>query len=407
MSDRMKKILLVIGFVIVAAGLAYGLYYVFFRPAPQPAVPTPPAGIPGQLPPAGTGAPPTGVAPTPPGGLPGAGGVPGAPGAAVAPPSRTQVLRTEVTSALSLSPTGGVRSYNPADGKFYRIADNGTATLMSDQAFFDVDQVTWGNRTDKAILSYPDGSKILYDFTTNQQVTLPKHWEDFDFSPQDNQIAAKSIGNNDTNRWLVVSNPDGTGAKTIEELGDNQDKVQVNWSPNNQVIAFSETGDPIGFDRQAILLIGQNHENFKGLVVEGRDFIPKWSPSGNNLLYSAYSASDGFLPNLWVSGAAGDNVNANRRNLGLNTWADKCAWQNESTLICAVPQSLGDGAGLQRDIFSDVPDNIYKIDLTTGRETNLGQPDGAPAVNQITVSPDGKAIYFTDHATGKLIRFAL
>jgi Tol biopolymer transport system component len=246
----------------------------------------------------------------------------------------------------------------------------------------------------------------MYDFTTNKQVTLPKHWEDFEFSPQDDKIVAKSVGNNADNRFLVVSNPDGSNARTIEDLGDNEERVHSSWSPNNQVVAYSFTGEPLGMDRQQVLLLGQNRENFKGLVIEGRGFIPKWSPSGNNLLYSVYTSANSYRPTLWISGAAGDSINENRRNLQISTWADKCAWLNESSLVCGVPRNMPAGAGLQRGVAAGIVDDIYRLNLETGEVINLGEAQGA-SVQEISVTPDGSAAVFTDANSGRLIRFGL
>lgn len=407
MSDRLKRSLLIIGFVLVTLSIAFALYYFFFRARPEPGAPgviTPPP-IGGLRP----GQPSSGSAtttPTGPGGLPKTTGVsiPGLPkGVPTAP--RSRVIREEVTRSLALG-RNGLRSYNPADGRFYRISEDGQATALSNQTFYDVEKIDWANSADKAVLSYPDGSNILYDFETDKQYTLPRHWEDFGFSPNDDKLISKSIGNNEDNRFLVVSNPDGTSARPIESMGTNQDKVHVSWSPNNQVVAYSFTGEPLGFDRQSIILVGQNQENFKALVVEGRGFIPSWSPSGQNLLYSVYNSSDGYAPTIWISGAAGDEVNANRRNIGLNTWADKCAWQSESVAICGVPIRLPQGAGLQRDIARGIPDAIYRVNMETGELVNLGT-SGNASVSNIVVSQDGSKAFFTDETTGRLISFDL
>lgn len=408
MNERLKRVLIIIGFVLVTMLLGYLLYRVFFKPLPTPTpTPTPTPGVTGQLPGAGQAGAPPGAAP-PPGGLPVAPGVGLPTTPPTAAPARTTVLTETVTSAISMSPSGnGIRSYDPLDGKFYKVLDDGTRIALSNQTFFDVSNVSWGNVTDKAILSFPDGAKILYDFQTNTQATLPKYWEDFNFSPQDTSIVAKSIGNNETNRFLVTANPDGTNAQLIEELGQNQDKVHSSWSPNDQIVAYSMTGDPQGFDRQEVMLIGKHQENFKGLMVEGRGFVPNWSPSGANLLYSVYNSNDDYKPSLWISGAAGDTINANRINLNIQTWANKCAWQSESSIICAVPVQLDAGAGLQPELASSIPDNIFRIDTKTGRAINLGQPDGSPTIKQMTLSPDGRFMYFNDTTTGKLIRFAL
>lgn len=399
-------------FLVVVLGAAYFLYRLFFYRGAGPILELPgetPAI--GSLPKTGAAGQATGTAPVP--GQPTAGLTPGSFVPSRVPQSvntesRTQVLYDKNAKALSLSPTGnGVRSYDPVSGKFYRIGLDGKVIPLSDQAFYNVEEVTWGKRSDKAVLEYPDGSKILYDFTSNKQVTLPKHWEDFDFSPQDDSIAAKSIGNNESNRFLIVSNPDGTEAHPVEELGENQDKVHVSWSPNNQMIAYSFTGEPIGYDRQSIIMLGQHQENYKSLIVEGRGFIPNWAPSGNTIAYSVYSGNNNYNPRLWISGGSAESMNANRRDLDVETWADKCAWQNETTLLCAVPTSLPEGAGLQRALANDIPDEIFKIDLREGQKINLGRPEGSPTIDQLVVSSDGGAIVYTDRNTGKLMKFAL
>ncbi|MFA6429040.1 MAG: hypothetical protein WCV84_00910 [Patescibacteria group bacterium] len=412
MNERLKKILIILGFVAIAIGMGFVIYFVFFKPAALP-TPTPPEETPtGVLPSAGLGAPQAGVTPGA-GGLPTAGEVPSevgvTPGAGVAPSApRTVVLTEGFAQAVSLTAQkDGVRMYNPQDGRFYKIMPDGTSVALSNEIFYNVDNVTWANQSDKAVIEYPDGAKTMYDFKKDKQYTLPKYWEDFSFAPQDEQIAAKSIGNNETNRFLVVANPDGTEARPVQELGNNQDKVDVSWSPNNQVVAFARTGSAMGVDRQQILLVGQNQENFPGLIVEGQGFVPSWSPTGKNLLYSVYTTDNGYLPELWVSGASGSNINANRRRINLQTWADKCVWYSESVIYCAVPNGLSSGAALQRELFSNLPDSLVKIDLQSGQKVDLGQPDGSPSLQQMSVSGDGKYLFYTDRGSGRLNRFTL
>lgn len=406
MSERRKKILILLGFILIASGIAYGLYVLFFRTSPPPIAPGPALGIGEALPATGAA---SGVRPivTGPGTLPGS------------TTSRPQVIvtgdRSRELSArsaehVSLAPGGSaVRFYDKSSGRFYRLNSDGTSTALSDKAFYNVESVDWGHRTDQAILTYPDGSNIYFDFEKDRQVTLPKHWEDFDFSSDDAQVVAKSVGVSPSNRFLVVSNPDGTNAQAVESLGANDDKVVTSWSPSDQIVAYAYTADePLGFDTQAIVMVGKNQENFANLIVEGRGFVPSWSPTGKQLLYSVYSSQNDFRPSLWVSGAVGDQINENRRSLGIETWADKCAWSGESSLLCAVPVAMEDGAGLSRGITDTVPDHFYRINLATGSSVNLGPPKRTPTtVSQILVSPDGRKAFYTDKATGRVSEFDL
>ncbi len=397
-----KRLLLALGFLAVAAGIAFAIYWLFFRAA-APTVPTANvnANVPGGGLPTAINAPPTGAQPTP----------------TTLPPGVTAIAQGGVTLVTpivpattigaSVSATGALDYYNRNDGKFYRMNANGTVSPLSDKTFYNVSNATFASSGNKAIIEYPDGSKIYFDFSTGQQVTLPKHWEDFSFNPTGTQIVAKSIAVDSNNRFLVVSNPDGSAARAVQELGDNADKVITAWSPNNQVIATAATGRTFGADSQEIYLLGQHGENFKSLTVEGLDFRPLWTPSGQQLLYSAAGSGTDWKPSLWVVDGQGDNIGRNRKNLNVNTWADKCTFATDTTLYCAVPQSLPRGAGLQPDVANDTPDNIFRIDLTTGLQTQVAIPEGSHTIGKIMLTPDRTALYFVDQTNGTINKIQL
>lgn len=428
-----KKILAVIGFVGVVIGLGYLLYFFFFRPlaAPPAAVcgnnvcetgenytncpddcPAPPEV---RLPPAKPGVPePVEIAPPP--ALPAIAPILTPP--APLPPEVSTIARggstwvatlTEAKAdGISLAGDGkNLVYYDKTAGKFYRSTPDGQLTALSDKTFFEVEKINWAPNTDKAILEYPDGSNILFDFTTQKQVTLPKHWEEFDFSPDGNQIVGKSIGLTPEARWLIVANPDGSNARAIEPLGENADKVQVAWSPNNQIIATSRTGEPQGIDRQEILLVGLHGENFKSLIVEGWGFEYQWSSAGDRMLYSVYNSASDYKPLLWIVDAQGDAIGNNRRSLGINTWAEKCAFADNQTVYCAVPQTLKRGYGMMPELADNIPDSFYKIDLTTGLKTPMAVPYGNFTADRVMVSADGQYLYFTDKSTGRVQRIQL
>lgn len=380
--------------------IGYGLYAVFFKATRRATAPPTTTGAPpsGGLEPAGTGltpSRPTGARPT---ASPVARG-----GLTLAAP-----ITTRTVSSPALGAGGsGARFYDKSEGKFYAIGEDGVERLLADKTFPNAKNVVWSPGDDKAIIEFPDGANVLYNFRTGAQATLPKHWQDFSFSPDGGRIAGKSIGTDQENRFLMVANADGSGATAIEPLGANADKVQVAWSPRSEVIAFSRTGNPIGFGREEILFIGTQGENFKSAIVEGLGFKGQWSGDGNRVLYSVYSPASGYRPELWVTDGAGESIGANRRRIGLETWVDKCTVTDAATAYCAVPTSLSEGAAFAPEIASETADLIYRIDLATGGRTLVAEPETRSSISKIMVSRDGRALYFTEALSGALRRIQL
>ncbi len=400
MNPALKRILLIIALLVATILIGFGLYALFKRATIVQApveVPSEPAG---QLPGAGertstaatggtgTGQLGRGVQTT----LPAIPQV--TPGGYYQTAPVTKLTSDQVDFA-GYSQAGNIRYYNQGDGKFYRLASDGQMRSLSDQTFYNVSNVTWANNNDKAVLEYPDGSKTIYDFEKQKQVTLPKHWEQFSFSPDSTQLAAKSIGLSPENRWLVTVNDDGSGTTLVEPMGENSDKVQIDWSPNRQTVAFSQTGEPLGGERREVLFVGLHGENFKSAVVEGLGFQPQWSPTGQKLLYSVYSTRSDFKPELWITDSYGDNIGGNRQMLKLNTWADKCAFAGDTTLFCAVPRDLPQGAGILPEVAADNKDDMYKIDLKTGLKTNISL-GGDYNIKSINFDQTKNKVFFTD-----------
>ncbi len=315
-------------------------------------------------------------------------------------------LTDEPITALTLAGDGKTPVvYNPKEGLFYRITPDGTVSPLSSRIFRDVENVAWAKGATKGILEFPDGANILYDFTTDQQITLPKEWQNFSFSPEGSSIAFKSLGKRDEDRWLAIANPDGSGAERIEHLGFKDNKVNVAWSPNNQVVATfpeAQTGN-----QQEVYFIGRHQENFLSLPVEGRGFRSQWSPDGSHLLYSTYPIGGGSRPQLSLASAEGDAIGDTNIELGLETWPEKCVFQNTTALICAVPTQLPDGAGMFPKIADTIPDQFVRIDLQTGSKTILALPTTDTTADRLVLSDDGKYLFFTNKRTGILERMQL
>ncbi|OQX71741.1 hypothetical protein B6D52_00515 [Candidatus Parcubacteria bacterium 4484_255] len=92
--------------------------------------------------------------------------------------------------------------YDPKTGYFYETDYLGNKTLMSDQIFYNVQNINWAPSKDRAIIEYPDGFKVMYDFNKKKQYTLPNNWEDFSWDPAGNRIAFKATSRYPENNWL-------------------------------------------------------------------------------------------------------------------------------------------------------------------------------------------------------------
>lgn len=409
--DR-KRLLIAVAFLVGIIAVGVALYAVFFRRAPIPAPPTPPPVTPGEpipLPPLTNVAPPlptTGIAP-PQAGAPST--VPAPPTPTVAAGDRTTATALSTTAAtfVRLNASGRPQYYSPLDGRFYRVGADGRASALSEQEFRNVRSATWAPGGDRAIIEFPDGANVLYDFASGAQVTLPQHWTAFSFAPRGERIAGMSMALDRENRYLFESDPNGNAFRAIAPLGNNADKVTVAWSPNNQVVAFSRTGITIGDGRQNVLAVGRNGENFPALVVEGQDFRPLWSPDGTRIVYSAVRAEGNYNPELWVVGGTGTTLGAGRQLLRVSTWADKCTFADAATLYCAIPDALKRGYGLEPVLAERVPDSIERIDLTTGIRTTVGRPASDTSIAQLSVAPDGGSLFYVARTDGRLYEMRL
>ncbi len=400
---NIKKILLVIAFIAFVLGMSFALWWVFFRPSPV----TPPidqnfnpGNIPGVNQNTGGNNVSTSTNPS------------DSPWQTIFKDKISQVANGGLTEVKTLNDnkvkgiaktSDGVKYYDENKDQFFRINGQGQPELLTDKKFFEVSNVLWSPKDDKAILEYPDGMNILYNFRTNKQVTLPPELASFSFAPSGQQISATWLGANEEDNWLVLANDDGSGLSLLEPIGDEAADVQVGFSPDSQVAALFRKS--VDLQRQEVYPIGLHGENLNSFTVNGSGFVSSWSPAGNSLLYSVYSDSTDYLPNLWVTNGQTSRLGDLKVSLNLATWPEKCTFSGENSLYCAVPQGLPRGAGLYPEIANSYPDNFYRVDLSTGSKTLIASPvgdlGGYTAYN-LSVSDDGQFLYFTDQDSGLL-----
>jgi hypothetical protein len=211
--ERYKKIILIILFLSATIGLGFLIFIFFFKPILAPEIPTvsetngPSYGFPKAA---------TGTNPIEINNLNQNSQVPQklpeskASNVALGGLTKTTELNQNPSLAPTLSKDGSsLDYYDQNQGKFFRINQDGQISTLDNTVFHNAQKITWSGDKDKVIIEYPDETKIVYNFDTKKQVTLPKHWKDFDFSPDSSQIVGKSIGLDPDNRWLIVSDTDG------------------------------------------------------------------------------------------------------------------------------------------------------------------------------------------------------
>lgn len=311
----------------------------------------------------------------------------------------------------ALSKSGDVRYYDPADGGFYKVDSNGNIVLLGEKKFPSADNVTWAPTKDEVVIEFPDGSNVYYDIAGDEQVTLPAEFAEFDFSPTSNQIAFKYEHEDPDRRVLAISNPDGSAARTVEELGIYGYRATVDWSPTGKVIAhWSEFS---GLEQQDVGFIGLKDENFKGASLRGRGLETKYSPSGLQMLYSSYISANDYIPTVKIVDADGNDIGKNNQDLSLPTFAHKCAFNSDSdALYCGVPSESIYAMGLEPDLLNATPDDIYKVDLNTGLKTRIAVPvdengNAEYRVDSMFVTGDDSTLVFQDGNTGELIKVEL
>ncbi len=418
MKFNVQRIIIAALFVGIVIGIGFALYWFFFRTTPEEqfvivdGVPIPI----GELPFIGEGLPP-GFEIDPDTGLPifvdvrDTGELVGEP-TETAQGGPTEVDRTIVGDVVGLLPSnnGKAQFYDRDTGLFFRINADGDIETLSDRGFPQVETVAWSKQGDDAILEFPDGTNIYYNFETDTQVTLPQQMTDFNFSYDGNSIAFEWYNEQDPDdNWLGVSSPNGAEITFVEPMGDQGAFVQPEFSPDGRYIATYSKGT--GANSVDVIPIGQYGENFQSLDVQGRGFESQWSNDGKHMLYSVHSDASDRKPQLWLTEVHGENVGVNTQPLGLQTWAHKCTFDSRGvTLYCAVPRELPSGVGWFPEFDHDYPDDFYSVNLVTGKITLLAQPVGTRdyySASSLVLSADGSSLLFVDGPTQDLFTIEL
>lgn len=395
MTDQARMYLRLGLFLLLVSALGVALYFLLFvrPPSVVPGEAPEETGISGGLPTAGDG--------SPNGGSVTGGGLPGGASALTPSPVANGGLTSSIvltTSAIVSPQTSGrgVTYYDPNDGRFYRINAQGEVEAIEGLNYPGADRVAIAPDTNKAVVEFPDGANIIVDLANKTQQTLPAHWQEFYFSPDSSEIAAKSMPADVNNRALILTSSDGSTTSVVAALGENANKVHPSISPVKDIVAFSATGaGGTSFGQNTLYLVTPDGQARSSIVVNGSAFESIWAPNGSNFIYSVADSGDEYRPSLWYSDKRGDRQGAIRLRIPLKTTADKCVFADDSTLYCAVPREAPAGSGADASLFRG-GDSLIKVSLPSGSTSTLAELVLETSMENLSLSPDGSSLYYTD-----------
>lgn len=301
--------------------------------------------------------------------------------------------------------------YDRENQGFFKVNKDGSIFKMSNNKFHSVVDVVWSPTKNQALIEYPEDSnvaynKVLYDFDKDRSITsFQKEMKDFNFSSNGEKLSAKWIGDYEDHNYIVSSDIYGNNFKFIEPIADKSKDVQTVWSPDGEVLATYR--EAIDGGRQNIFFINENNKNLKSLVVDGRGFEGIWSPKGDKILYSVFKPEMDYNPTLWIASGQGDDLGGGKKYVGLNTWVDKCDFsKNDGNIVyCAVPDHLPKGSGWYPELAKDVPYQIYRVNIDTGRKEKIADPvinGSRVTIDEIYLGENDQILYYKDALDGHL-----
>lgn len=374
----MRRILFIIGSIILLGSIAGAIYLFFFafpgRSAPTPARKTP--------------------SPT---------------------SSRlTRLHASGTATALSKEPAAptllpladGTVLFYTAHGAF--AIDPGQATLRSVGAvdLSGLSRVAWSSTGDRiATVRESDIVRTvgLYDYTARRGRPLASDVQEIAISPDGARIAVHERNAEGTLNQITVSAFGGENQKVL--LKTRVGLWRLFWPRPERLYIVSQ---PSGLARGTAFLINPESGTLtKTLSANGLIMNP--SPAGTRLLFSrAESAGKG------ISLLTLDTDRGTERNLtqefGVSALAEKCAWfSDDRTIICAVPTKSPADALMPDDYYKGTfssPENLVMINLETNEHTEI-QLTQSYDIQALAADAREERLFFINRADGLLYGLAL
>jgi len=210
------------------------------------------------------------------------------------------------------------------------------------------------------------------------------------FSPDGDQVAY--LSNTNKGGELLIAK-DGKVVK--QALKTRLGAALIYWPSENFISITSY--DKNGYSNLFIL---KKDGIFNKILSDQYNLNVKWSPSGENLIFSVSTENrsvSGKENNIGSDQVSYLNISGNGREipLDLNTNVSKCAWLNEKEIICGIKNR------------AQFRDEFYKINTTDGSKTLVLTPNINLITKEIAISRHGDIIFVLNDIDDKLYALKL
>lgn len=177
---------------------------------------------------------------------------------------------------------------------------------------------------------------------------------------------------------------------------------RATWPQNETVVLNTKAS---GGAPGAIYLLDLKKRQTTKLLGDRKGLVGVISPG---LTVLAYSETLNNLPRLTFWDIKGV------KNTGptINTLAEKCVWQNEETIFCAVPKTLPQGEYPDVWYMGEINtnDDLWKINILAGETRKIRISGGLDEVfdaENLFLSKDSNTLFLTNRLTSRLMAFDL
>lgn len=301
---------------------------------------------------------------------------------------------------LAANTAGPERISNTTIPKIYRLlgGQNATSTQIIFQYLKDNSVQTFSGRL--SLASSTSGQDFLdrtAELAPLSGGPLSQNIKELAISPQHDQLFTLEISGNDNVGY--VSKIDGSKKEVL--FHSPYPDWRAGWATSSVIALSTKAGPGIP---GALFLFNLKTKNWEKIASDVPDLTVRLSPRLDRAVYSGYG-QNGLTFGFY------DLKQHFFGRLDIRTWADKCVWNQQGTVVyCAVPADLPAGYRYPDDWYRGevaLSDNIWRLDPTTNRAEIVFSPAAANLglsidADNLVLTPDESTLYLINRHDNNL-----